>query len=333
MLTKENFNESHIRMLQKQSKKDPALLERAVFAFGLLEAIRRVEMPFIFKGGTCPILLLKHPMRLSTDIDIIVAPDTDVDTYISKASTIFPFKQYEEQVRIGKNSIEKRHFKFTYQSPITGKDIYILLDILFAENPYTKVVDCEIRNDLLLTEPEYLLVKTPDINCILGDKLTAFAPHTTGIPLNVKKDMEVMKQMYDVGALLEHENARKQIETITLRRKPSLKMGRFFCAIWPESTGGSPCFGYQGGYQQPPAIPPEKSELSHGNFETKYPKAIVVPAHLYIGALVVSRVSGRVQQGVVCLYVLRPIRSTKANMDGCALRHFVPKVRGETVAQ
>lgn len=56
MLTKENFNESHIRMLQKQSKKDPALLERAVFAFGLLEAIRRVEMPFIFKGGTCLIM-------------------------------------------------------------------------------------------------------------------------------------------------------------------------------------------------------------------------------------------------------------------------------------
>lgn len=123
-------------------------------------------------------------MRLSTDIDIIVAPDTDVDTYISKASTIFPFKQCEEQVRIGRNSIEKRHFKFTYQSPVTGKDIYILLDILFSENPYTRVVDCEIRNDLLLTEPEYLLVKTPDINCILGDKLTAFAPHTTGIPLN-----------------------------------------------------------------------------------------------------------------------------------------------------
>ncbi len=35
MLTKENFNESHIRMLQKQSEKDPALLEMAVFAFGL----------------------------------------------------------------------------------------------------------------------------------------------------------------------------------------------------------------------------------------------------------------------------------------------------------
>lgn len=203
MLTKENFKESHIRMLQKQSKKDPALLERAVFAFGLLEAIRQVEMPFIFKGGTCLLLLLKHPMRLSTDIDIIVAPDIDVDMYISQAATIFPFKQCEEQIRIGRNNIEKRHFKFTYQSPITGKDIYILLDILFTENPYARLVDCEIKNNLLLTEPEFLTIKAPDINCILGDKLTAFAPHTTGIPLKMKKDMEVMKQMYDVGTLLD----------------------------------------------------------------------------------------------------------------------------------
>lgn len=30
--------------------------------------------------------------------------------------------------------------------------------------------------------PEYLTVKVPYIESILGDKLTAFAPHTTGIP-------------------------------------------------------------------------------------------------------------------------------------------------------
>lgn len=49
MLTKENFKESHIRMLQKESKKDPALLERAIFAFGLLEAIRQ-GCPLFLKG-------------------------------------------------------------------------------------------------------------------------------------------------------------------------------------------------------------------------------------------------------------------------------------------
>lgn len=38
---------------------------------------------------------------------------------------------------------------------------------------------------------------------------------------------------------------------------------------------------------EPPAIPPEKSNSRHSNFETKYPKAIVVPAHFYIEALVV----------------------------------------------
>ena len=53
MLLKENFSEEYIRSLQKDSKRDPVLLERTVYAFGLLEALARVRMPFIFKGGTC----------------------------------------------------------------------------------------------------------------------------------------------------------------------------------------------------------------------------------------------------------------------------------------
>lgn len=40
-------------------------------------------------------------------------------------------------------------------------------------------------------------------NCILGDKLTAFAPHTTGIPFGVGKELEVMKQMYDCWTLFQ----------------------------------------------------------------------------------------------------------------------------------
>ena len=53
MIAKENFTEEHIRQLQKQSKRDPILLERTVYVFGLLEAITRVGLPFVFKGGTC----------------------------------------------------------------------------------------------------------------------------------------------------------------------------------------------------------------------------------------------------------------------------------------
>lgn len=44
MLLKENFSEEYIRSLQKDSKRDPVLLERTVYAFGLLEALARVRM-------------------------------------------------------------------------------------------------------------------------------------------------------------------------------------------------------------------------------------------------------------------------------------------------
>lgn len=203
MLTKENFTEKHIRELERNSKRDPILIERTIYAFGLLEAIIRVGMPFIFKGGTCLMLLLKHPQRLSTDIDIMVEPGTDVEEYIEEASKIFPFVRYEEQIRIGKNNMEKRHFKFIYDSPVNGKELYILLDVLYEENHYERIVECEIQNDFLITEPEFLKIKAPSIECILGDKLTSFAPHTTGIPLGVGKDMEVMKQLYDVSTLID----------------------------------------------------------------------------------------------------------------------------------
>ena len=52
MLLKENFYEEHIRDLQRNSKRDPVLLERTVYAFGLFEALARVGMPFVFKGET-----------------------------------------------------------------------------------------------------------------------------------------------------------------------------------------------------------------------------------------------------------------------------------------
>ena len=79
MIIRENFDEAHIRQLQAASKGDPGLIERTLYAFGLLEAFARVGMKFTFKGGTSLLLLLQKPKRLSTDIDIIVEPDTDVD--------------------------------------------------------------------------------------------------------------------------------------------------------------------------------------------------------------------------------------------------------------
>ncbi|MBO4360079.1 MAG: nucleotidyl transferase AbiEii/AbiGii toxin family protein [Eubacteriaceae bacterium] len=201
MLKKENFSEEHIRRLQDMSHRDPGLLERTVYAFGLLEALAKVGLRFTFKGGTSLMLLLPSPMRLSTDIDIIVAPGTEIDEYIEKARIIFPFIDAGEQEREKKGNIEKRHFKFNYDSCVNSNDqMYILLDVLFEENHYEACVEKEIRNALLLTEGENLAVTVPTIDCMLGDKLTAFAPHTTGIRFG-KKNLEIMKQFYDISTL------------------------------------------------------------------------------------------------------------------------------------
>lgn len=91
MITKDNFSEEHIRQIQNENKRDPLLIERTLFAFGLLEALVKVGLSFTFKGGTSLMLLLPKPMRLSTDIDIVVDPGTDINGYIEKAKKIFPF--------------------------------------------------------------------------------------------------------------------------------------------------------------------------------------------------------------------------------------------------
>lgn len=203
MLMRENYTAEHISRLRKSTGADPSILERTVFAFGLLEAIRKVKMPCIFKGGTALLVLLNQPRRLSTDIDIIVEPGTDVNAYIEKAGSIFPFIREEEQHRRGSNDIEKRHFRFYFQSPRSGNEINVLLDVVFESNPYLRVSETPIRNSLLLSEGSDLTVMVPDKNCILGDKLTAFAPYTTGIPFGRDKELEIIKQMFDCWTLLQ----------------------------------------------------------------------------------------------------------------------------------
>lgn len=96
MLLKDNFSMENVQRLQDMTGRDPNLLERVVYAFGLLEAIKLSGLPFIFKGGTSLMLLMKHPMRLSTDIDIVVKPGTDIDYYIKEVAKIFPFLKCEE---------------------------------------------------------------------------------------------------------------------------------------------------------------------------------------------------------------------------------------------
>jgi len=204
LLNYNNFTLEHIRKLQNETKRDPALLERVVYAFGLLEALSRVGLDFIFKGGTSLMLLLEKPMRLSTDIDIIVKHGSDVDIYMKKAAEVFPFINYEEDIRRASRNIEKRHFKFHYASHLTGKQFFILLDVVYQDDNYSHTVIKDVTNEFLIIDSPPVQVITPTVNCILGDKLTAFAPYTIGIPYGIDKELEIIKQHYDIAVLIDN---------------------------------------------------------------------------------------------------------------------------------
>ncbi|MEN8122817.1 MAG: nucleotidyl transferase AbiEii/AbiGii toxin family protein [Bacteroidota bacterium] len=55
---------------KQYNKLDPALIEKMIMAFTLLENLSKSSFNFIFKGGTSLILLLNNANRFSVDIDI-----------------------------------------------------------------------------------------------------------------------------------------------------------------------------------------------------------------------------------------------------------------------
>lgn len=146
---------------------------------------------------------MDNPKRLSTDIDIIVEPNTDLNEYLHKAEQVFPFKHMEENIRRGGNNIEKRHYRFYYDSPIQSTNTNIILDVVFEECPYVKLLERNIENRFLNVKQPNIFVKIPTVDCILGDKLTAFAPYTIGIPFGVDKELEIIKQLNDIACLFD----------------------------------------------------------------------------------------------------------------------------------
>jgi len=71
------------------------------------------------------------------------------------------------------------------------------------------VVQLPIESRFLQTDNEKVFVNVPSSADLLGDKLTAFAPNTTGIPY-YKSDkmcsMEIVKQLYDIASLFDITN-------------------------------------------------------------------------------------------------------------------------------
>lgn len=179
---------------------DPVLLEKTIHAFALLDALAARGLEFVFKGGTSLLLRLPRIRRLSIDADIYCQePHEKLNPLLDEISRQEPFIRMTEDDRGDHRVPARRHFKFFYK-PLDPKNPapFVLLDVVHERNVYPKVDRVPLRLPFVESDTALLV---PTTEGLLGDKLTAFGPNTTGVPLNEDRTMQFMKQVFDIGEL------------------------------------------------------------------------------------------------------------------------------------
>ncbi len=203
------YSKNYIESQFKDSKIDYATLERVIYAFTLLEKLSNSKVNFVFKGGTCLALLTNKLKRFSVDIDIICNSisynDFASDTEFLNEFASSPFKRFEEDFR-KKSATKKLHYKFYYDSVFNNSENYILLDVVFEDNIDLNLYELRDLNlDFIMTSNPFKSVRTPSISEMIADKSSAFAPNTTGILYEKGRFTEIIKQMFDIGVMLQEE--------------------------------------------------------------------------------------------------------------------------------
>ncbi|MBP93061.1 MAG: hypothetical protein CMC55_02960 [Flavobacteriaceae bacterium] len=189
-----------------KKKFDPKLIEKVIYALVFLEELKLNGLEFIFKGGTALLLATKEPKRFSIDIDIITEQtQSEIEAILEKISKNAAFTHWEDDNdRKHTPDAPIGHFKMYYTSNVDGNIEPILLDILYTPNPYPELMEIPIAHDWIQTTGTVTAVLMPTFDAILGDKLTAFAPKTTGILYSKNRPVEIIKQLFDVAFLMDN---------------------------------------------------------------------------------------------------------------------------------
>ena len=207
-LKNKEFLKETINNIKEENKSaNLELLEKTIGALFLVECLVNEGLNFIFKGGTSLVLLLDEIKRFSVDVDIITEEDKekviDVINRILEHQDLFT--RVEENIR--ENSVSKRmnlqHFKFFFDSVTDHSEKYILLDVAYEKNKYPEITIKKIECSKIKVTSG-VEVELPTIESVLGDKLTVLATKTTGISYDSQKELELMKQLYDVDKLFDN---------------------------------------------------------------------------------------------------------------------------------
>jgi predicted nucleotidyltransferase component of viral defense system len=191
----------------RYKKINPPILEKMIQALYFLQNLQVNGLTFTFKGGTSLILLLNKANRFSIDIDIIIqSTQKEIEEVLDEIISTSHFKKWElDEKRSYKQGVPKAHYIIYFDSNLRQSSNYILLDILFEDADYPEIQETPIETKWIESD-EVIKVQTPSIESITGDKLTAFAPNTTGIPYFKNEQSfskEIIKQLFDLEKLFD----------------------------------------------------------------------------------------------------------------------------------
>lgn len=204
MILPESFSREWIMDQRKKvSKADPGIIEKLIHALALVEQLTLSGLGFVFKGGTSLILLLYEPRRFSVDVDIVTEESRKkIEDVLEIVCSKYHFSRFElDEGRSYKGNIPKAHYELFFHSGYDEKEKSILLDILFEKHSYPNTIQKMVDGEWIKTDDNPVEITIPDVNSIAGDKLTAFAPNTTGVPYFKRKELEIVKQLFDLGRL------------------------------------------------------------------------------------------------------------------------------------
>lgn len=199
-------------------KVDKALLEKAIRALFLAEQLKVRGLDFQFKGGTSLLLHLPTPLRFSIDVDIVTtATRAQLIDILKGIAEDKLFTRWEEDVRVQQRAdLPVEHFKLFYKSQFPGftPENYILLDVIYHQKLPKWIEAKPVIHTWLKTVNEPVLLTLSTKEGLLGDKLTAFAPTTTGILYSKNRPLEIIKQLYDIATLFDQVDDLKTVKAI-----------------------------------------------------------------------------------------------------------------------
>ncbi|RLD15645.1 hypothetical protein DRI50_03815 [candidate division KSB1 bacterium] len=209
MISEETLTLDWINTVSRKNRNaDRILIEKVIRALLLLEGLVESRMDFILKGGTALMLLQGSTKRLSIDVDIVMEKKPELEPLFESFLKRKKFTRVKRQERNTNSSIKKFHYKFYYQPAFktSQEEEYVLLDILIERFLYKNMLSVDINSSFVQQNSAPLKINVPSFTDMLGDKLTAFAPNTIGIPYEkngTSKTMEIIKQLYDIGNLFD----------------------------------------------------------------------------------------------------------------------------------